>query len=178
MPGNIAIFRRVEIKQVDWADPEVAAKPGKVSESNNMSQLPQHPRFGDEKVVVVSNVAADLGEAEKRYWFNILTGGHVVDVIKDDSGVFLIIFDSVEAALYAVEKGSLMEFGPKRINASIQKADWKGTKMPQPSEVSSTKSLHRCSSDLWSSFTTSLQSKGGATPSPTTCHSTPGSETR
>ena len=79
VPGNIAIFGRVEIKQVDWADPEVAAKPGKVPESNNMLQLPQHPRVGDEKVVVVSNVAADLGEAEKRCWFNILTGGHVVE---------------------------------------------------------------------------------------------------
>ena len=118
VPGNIAIFGRVEIKQVDWADPEVAAKPGKVPESNNMSQLPQHPRVGDEKVVVVSNVAANLGEAEIRYCFNILTGGHVVDVIKGDSAFFFITFDSRQAAFYAVEKGNQMEFGPNRINVT------------------------------------------------------------
>ena len=79
MPGNIAIFGRVEIKQVDWADPEVEVRPGKSPESNTM---PQHPRVGDEKVVVVSNVAANLGEAETRYWFNILNsvyfGGKVI----------------------------------------------------------------------------------------------------
>ena len=44
MPGNITI-RRVEIKQVDWDDIEMEAKPGKVPESNTM---PQHPRVGDE----------------------------------------------------------------------------------------------------------------------------------
>jgi len=118
VPGNIAIFGRVEIKQVDWADPEVEAKPGKVPEFNTMPQLPQHPRVGDEKVVVVSNVSADLGEAETRYWFNILTGGHVVSVIKGDSGVFFITLDSVEAALYAIEKGNQMEFGSTRINVA------------------------------------------------------------
>ena len=115
VPGNIAIFGRVEIKQVDWADPEVEAKPGKSPESNTM---PEHPRVGDEKVVVVSNVAANLGEAETRYWFNILTGGHVVNVIKGDSGVFFITLDSVEAALYAIQKGNQLEFGSTRINVA------------------------------------------------------------
>ena len=97
--GNIAIFGRVEIKQVDRADPEVEAKPGR---------MPHHPRVGDEKVVVVSNIAADLGEAETRYWFNILTGGCVLNVIQGDSGVLFITFDLVEAAIYAVEKGNQM----------------------------------------------------------------------
>ena len=66
VPGNIAIFGRVEIKQVDWADPEVESKPGMVPESNNMPQLPHHPWGGDEKVVVVSNVAAHLGWVKQR----------------------------------------------------------------------------------------------------------------
>ena len=52
MPGNIAIFGRVEIKQVDWADPEVEAKPGKVPEYNTLQQC----KSTQEKVFVVSNV--------------------------------------------------------------------------------------------------------------------------
>ena len=59
-------------------------------------------------MVVVSNIAADLGEAETRYWFNILTGGCVLNVIQGDSGVLFITFDLVEAAIYAVEKGNQM----------------------------------------------------------------------
>jgi len=115
VPGNITIFGRVEIKQVDWADPEVESRPGRVAQpSTGQQQL----RVGDEKVVVVTNVATEIGEAEVRYWFNILTGGRVMNVIKGDSGVFFITLDSHEAALYAVEKGHQMEFGPTRINVA------------------------------------------------------------
>jgi len=114
VPGNIAIFGRVEIKQVDWADPEVETRPGRVAQPSTGQQL----RVGDEKVVVVTNVAAEVGEAEVRYWFNILTGGRVMDVIKGDSGVFFLTLDTHEAALYAVEKGHQMEFGPTRINVA------------------------------------------------------------
>lgn len=44
-----------------WLIPEVEAKPGKVRETDT---IPQHPKVGDEEAVVVSNVVADLGEAE------------------------------------------------------------------------------------------------------------------
>jgi len=122
VPGNIAIFGRVEIKQVDWADPEVDSRPGRVADSNTRTQ---QPRAGDAaKVVVVTNVAADLGEAEVRYQFNILTGGRVVDIIKGDPGAFLVTLDSPEAAFYAVERGHQMELGSTRINvASISNQD-------------------------------------------------------
>ena len=53
-----------------------------------------------------------------RYWFNILTGGHVVDVIKGDFGFIFITFNSRQAALHAVERGNQMEFGPKRMNVT------------------------------------------------------------
>jgi len=113
VPGNLTIFGRVEIKQVDWADPE----PRRVAEVTTMTQNPL-PRVGDEKVVMVTNVAADLGEAEVRYRFNILTGGRVVDVTKGDSGVFYVTLDTLEAANYAVEKGNQMELGTTRINVT------------------------------------------------------------
>ena len=116
VPGNIAIFGRVEIKQVDWADPEVESKPGRVAEFTTVPH--QHSRVGDEKVVVVTNVATGVGEGDVRYWFNNLTGGRVVNVIKGESGVFFITLDTHEAALYAVEKGNQMEFGGTRIKVA------------------------------------------------------------
>ena len=104
VPGDIAIFDRVHIKQVDWADPEPDIRPAQ-------------PQAGEERVVAVSNVAAELGEAELRYWFNVLTRGQVESITYTGGGIFLITFNTLEAALYAVEKGHKAEFGGTRINA-------------------------------------------------------------
>ena len=122
---------------MDWADIEVEAKPGKVPESYNM---PQHPRVGDRKVVVVSNLAADLGEAEKRYWFNILTN---VWWTSSSSRVTLVSSSSPSTHWRrpsmpwrkAVWANKARNVTP--ISCQYPRCNWKETKMPQPSEVSS-----------------------------------------
>ena len=62
VPGNVAIFGGVEIKQVDWVDPKIQR-----GAAESTGTVTQGPRVGDEKVVMVTNVAAHLGEGDIRY---------------------------------------------------------------------------------------------------------------
>ena len=102
VPGNMTMFGHVEIKQVDWADPEVEGFVRNLMTSNN-----------DNKVVSVGNVGPDITEESVKHWFNMMTHGQVDNVVKSGSQ-FLITFHTAGAANMVMDQGdNLMAGGHK-----------------------------------------------------------------
>ena len=92
------MFGRVEIKQVDWADPKEEVYQGK------------EVAGAGEKIICVRNVGVGVTEETVRHWFNILTEGQVDNVVMS-SGSVLITFLSSAAAMTAMEKGNHLYIG-------------------------------------------------------------------
>ena len=79
VPGNVVIGGKYEVKQVDWADPEVG------------QPSPENDRSG--RVLSVGNINSRVMDSELRMLFNWLSGGKVMDVLPLTSkGVVLVSF--------------------------------------------------------------------------------------
>ena len=102
VPGNLTMFGRVEIKQVDWADPEAEDLEQQQSTNN-----------GHNKAICIKNVGPHVEEAKVKMWFNIITGGLVDNVVKSTDHV-LITFLTQDAAKFVMSQGhELMVEGNK-----------------------------------------------------------------
>ena len=105
VPRDQIIFGRVEIKQVDWADPE----------AEDMVQTKT-----SNKVVCVKNVPRHYTEQDIKHWFNILTEGYVENVVITDNSTVMITFLNNAAAVKAMEQGSQIQLhvGGERLELS------------------------------------------------------------
>ena len=102
VPGNLTMFGRVEIKQVDWADPEAEDLEQQQSTNNDHN-----------KAICIKNVGPHVEEAKVKMWFNIITGGLVDNVVKSTDHV-LITFLTQDAAKFVMSQGhELMVEGNK-----------------------------------------------------------------
>ena len=94
VPGNVVMFDRVAVKQVDWADPEV-------EKMANDSQG---------KVICVRNIPYSLTEHEIGEMFNSLSGGQVINVVRVRN-TMLVSFVSQEGAMNAMERSRDAQMG-------------------------------------------------------------------
>jgi len=92
VPGNIAMFGRVEIKQVDWADPE-AEDYDQQQPVNNVQN----------KAICIKNVGPKVEETRVKQMFNIISGGCVDNVVKS-ADLVLITFLTQEAAMFVMSQ--------------------------------------------------------------------------
>jgi len=94
VPADQTLFDgRVEIRQVDWSDPETEVMMMENTVDSN-------------KIIQVKNIPTNTSEQDIKHWFNILTEGSVDNVVfTQDSGV-LVTFIDESGARKAIERGS------------------------------------------------------------------------
>jgi len=102
VPGNLVLFDKVSVKQVDWADPEI--------------DRPGHKERLD-KVIAVGNIPQDMSDYVVANMFNWLSGGQVTNVVKTGSTV-LVTFVSHEGAMLAMERSKDREVSGARLELS------------------------------------------------------------
>merc|ERR1712112_160190 len=103
VPGNLTMFGRVEIKQVDWAGPE----------AEDLEQQQITTNVAHNKAICIKNVGHHVEEAKVKMWFNVITGGLVDNVVKSSDHV-LITFLTQDAAEFVMSRGhELMVEGNK-----------------------------------------------------------------
>jgi len=100
VPGNLVLFDKITVKQVDWADPEIDRTCNR--EGN---------------VIVVGNIPYGTPEYLVANLFNRLSGGQVTNVVKTGS-MMLVTFVTHEAAVLAMERSKDMELGGTRLELS------------------------------------------------------------
>jgi len=103
VPGNLVLFDKVSVKQVDWADPEI-------------DRAAEHQERWD-KVIAVGNIALDTPEYVVANMMNWLSGGQVTNVVKTGSTV-LVTFVSHEGAVLAMERSKGRELSGARLELS------------------------------------------------------------
>ena len=108
VPGDQTLFGKVEIRQVDWADPEQEVSHTQDQEFNK----------GNNKIIMVKNLPNNATELQIKHWFNILTEGAVDNVVfTTDSGVLITFMDEA-GAMKAIERGSQATVGNVKLELS------------------------------------------------------------
>ena len=102
VPGNLILFDKVSVKQVDWADPEI----DRAGQDNSQGN-----------VISVGNIPYDVPESIVANMFNWISGGQVTNVVKTRSTV-LITFLTHEGALLAMERSKDREMSGSRMELS------------------------------------------------------------
>jgi len=102
VPGNLVMFDRVIMKQVDWADPEVGR-------SNLQESLA--------KVISVRNLPVDTPEHVVKNMFDRLGDGLVTQVVKSGP-LILVTFLTQEGAMLAMERSMDREVMGVRLETS------------------------------------------------------------
>jgi len=102
VPGNLVLFDKITVKQVDWADPEIDRTCNR--EGN---------------VIVVGNIPYSTPEYLVANMLNRLSGGQVTNVVKTGS-MMLVTFVTHEAAVLAMERSKDMELGGATLELSWQ----------------------------------------------------------
>jgi len=95
VPGNLVLFDKIAVKQVDWADPDI-------DRSSNGEGLGN--------VIVVGNIPYNIHEYLVANMLNRLSGGQVTNVVKTGS-VVLVTFLTHQAAVLAMERSKDRELG-------------------------------------------------------------------
>ena len=103
VPGNVLLFDKVTVKQVDWADPE--------------TQIAGRPEESMSRVISVRNIPFDTPEIVIANFFNRFSEGQVINVVKAESLV-LITFMSQVGAVHAMERCRDIELGGERLKLS------------------------------------------------------------
>ena len=102
VPGNLILFDKVGVKQVDWADPEI----DRAGQDNSQGNI-----------ISVGNIPYDVPESIVANMFNWVSGGQVTNVVKTRSMV-LVTFLSHEGAVLAMERSKDREVGGARLELS------------------------------------------------------------
>eukprot|EP00092_Neocalanus_flemingeri_P034868 GFUD01037943.1.p1 GENE.GFUD01037943.1~~GFUD01037943.1.p1 ORF type:complete len:538 (+),score=170.03 GFUD01037943.1:92-1705(+) len=101
VPGNVVLFESVEIKEVDWADPEGDCdgqeSQGKIISVRNLPSSTNHLRLGD--------------------LFNNLSGGQVNGVVRSGNTV-LVTFCTQEGAKFAMDRSCNLEMDGNRLEVT------------------------------------------------------------
>jgi len=121
VPGNVVMFERVEIKQVDWADPEEDSV-GQDSEG---------------KVICVRNVPSSTTHLRVGDVFNNLSGGQVANVVKSRNTV-LVTFTTQEGAKFAMESSCNLELDGSKLEVNW----WSNKRLDRDSYSSQPRSVH------------------------------------
>jgi len=100
VPGNLVLFDKVTVKQVDWADPEI---------DRNCNR--------EGNVIVVGNIPYSTPEYLVTNMLNRLSGGQVTNVVKTGS-MMMVTFVTHEAAVLAIERSKDLELGGATLELS------------------------------------------------------------
>ena len=104
VPGNLVLFDKVLVKQVDWADPEV-------------DRAERQEAWNMDNIIVVKNIPLNTPEYLVANLLNRLSGGQVSNVVKAGS-TLLVTFVSHEGALLAMERSKNRELLGARLELS------------------------------------------------------------
>eukprot|EP00092_Neocalanus_flemingeri_P038060 GFUD01041429.1.p1 GENE.GFUD01041429.1~~GFUD01041429.1.p1 ORF type:complete len:420 (-),score=146.09 GFUD01041429.1:126-1331(-) len=101
VPGHVVLFESVEIKEVDWADPEGDCV-GQESQS---------------KIISVRNLPSSTSHLRVGDMFNNLSGGQVNDVVRSGSMV-LVTFHTQAGAKFAMDRSRNLEMDGNRLEVT------------------------------------------------------------
>jgi len=120
VPGNLTMFKRLTIREVDWADPHAEEK---------------------NRIIEVWNLPQMIPMQRVHRMFDQLSGGQVQNIVMNDNWA-LVTFISHTAASAVMETGNYLEVGGQRINLS-----WRGR--AEEERVRAVERQHRSLREGW-----------------------------
>ena len=103
VPGNAILFEIYEVKQADWANPEVDG------EKEGCSGV----------ILCVKNIPNYMDKSDVKRYFDNLCGGQVMDIFfVDINGHVLVRFKSKEAAVLVLQRSNLLFIGNNMLSIS------------------------------------------------------------